>query len=94
MGYLADKRKRLAQAGLPPASPTEQITKIKQGFIDRAKLERARFKDATDSEYWVALCFHNRAEKEAFLKEFGLSRLGDKYLDGNRAAERLRKKER
>lgn len=94
MGYLADKRKRIAQAGTAPASPTEQISAVKQAFVDRAKLERARLKDATDSEYWVALCFYNRAEKEAFLKEFGLSRLGDKYLDGNRAAEKLRKKER
>lgn len=92
MGYLADKRKRLAHAGAPPSSPTEQISALKQGFIDRAKFERTRLRDATDSEYWVALCFHNREEKERFLKEFGLSRLGDKYLDGNRVAERLRKK--
>lgn len=94
MGYLADKRKRLEKSGTPGPTPTDQISAIKQAFVERAKLERARFKDATDSEYWVAFCFRNRAEKEEFLKEFGLSRLGNKYIDGNRAAERLRKKER
>lgn len=59
------------------------------GFRDRQKQEQDRFKLATDTEYWVALCFRSRAEKDAFLASSGLDRLGDKYLDGAVAAEIL-----
>lgn len=38
--------------------------------------------DATDSEYWVAICFQTREQKEEFLRKARLIDLGDKYLDG------------
>jgi hypothetical protein len=60
-------------------------------YRDRAAREEARREDATDSEFWVALAFATRDEKEAFLKEFKLSGLGDKYLDGRAVARLLRK---
>lgn len=64
----------------------EELTALEQGYRDRAKNEADRFKRATDSEYWFAVCFTSRAEKEAFLLASGLDRLGDKYIDGNQAA--------
>lgn len=44
-----------------------------QGWVDRAKAESARFKKATDSEYWVAGVFDSADRLERFLEDFGLS---------------------
>ncbi|MFI6168826.1 hypothetical protein ACIBCN_18745 [Nocardia sp. NPDC051052] len=45
-----------------------------------------RFGTTLDSPHWVAVCFRDRAEKERFLNLTGLIQLGDKYLDGDKAA--------
>lgn len=66
-----------------------EFTALEQGYRDRAKAEFDRFKRATDSEYWVAVCFTTREEKEAFLQRSGLADLGDKYLDGHDVAHHL-----
>lgn len=52
-------------------------------YKERAKRERKRFVDATDSEFWVALAFENRQQKEEFLRKFKLLALGDKFLNGS-----------
>ena len=67
----------------------DEFTALEQGYRDRAIAERARFKRATDSEFWVAVCFTTREEKEAFLAAAGLTHLGDKYLDGHAVADTL-----
>ncbi|USX56337.1 hypothetical protein [Lentzea sp. HUAS12] len=59
------------------------------GFRERTKREDERFRLATDSEFWFALCFKSREDKEAFLKYAGLMHIGDKYLDGHAAAALL-----
>ena len=51
--------------------------------------EQKAMRDMFDSEYWVALCFDSRAQKEAFLHHFKLFSSGDKYLDGVQVAEAL-----
>ncbi|MCP2248174.1 hypothetical protein [Lentzea aerocolonigenes] len=56
------------------------------GFRERTKREDERFRLATDSEFWFALCFKSREDKDAFLKAAGLMHIGDKYLDGRAAA--------
>lgn len=66
-----------------------EFTALEQGYRDRAKAEADRFKRATDSEYWVAVCFTTREEKEAFLRVAGLAHIGDKYLDGRQVAAAL-----
>lgn len=66
-----------------------EISALEQGYRDRAKEEAARFKRATDSEYWVAVCFDSREEKDRFLQRAGLADIGDKYLDGREVANRL-----
>lgn len=58
-------------------------------FKRRRKDEDRRFMDATDSEFWVAFCFRNRDDKERFLKLAKLAQLGDKYIDGHKAAQVL-----
>ena len=62
---------------------------VQSGFRNRAKQESDRFALATDSEYWVAICFQTREQKDAFLSALKILEFGDKYLDGQLVAERL-----
>lgn len=55
---------------------------VDRTFKARAKTEADRFVAATDSEYWFAVAFETRAQKEAFLKAMQWIKQGDKYLDG------------
>jgi len=66
-----------------------QLSALEQGIKDRKRAERDRFHAATDSEYWFAVCFTSRAQKEAFLKAAGLWEAGDKYLDGRLVADAM-----
>ena len=68
-----------------------ELSAMEQAYRDRARAEDKRFTNATDSEFWFAVCFRDRAEKDAFLAEFGVGRLGDKYVDGALLAKALRK---
>jgi hypothetical protein len=56
---------------------------------ERKKALRERLKLTEDSEYWCALCFETREQKNAFLKAVGAFEEGDKYLDGVGMAKRL-----
>lgn len=58
-------------------------------FKSQAKNEEKIFKDNTDTEFWFAVCFQNREQKEAFLKALDLISHGDKYLDGQFVAKKL-----
>lgn len=66
-----------------------EVEKVESEFAARSDREEKRFQDATDSEFWVAVCFQTRDQKEAFLKALGLFEAGDKYLDGIEVAEKL-----
>lgn len=66
-----------------------EVSALLTAFKDRQKQEQKRFQDATDSEYWFAVCFKTREEKEAFLKKHNLAALGDKYLDGGKVDRAL-----
>lgn len=68
---------------------TKETSAVLQAFIARSKAEQARFLLATDSEYWVGVCFQTREQKEHFLKEAKLLQAGDKYIDGALVAKRL-----
>lgn len=69
------------------------LTEAEQAFRDRAKAETERFELATDTEYWCAIGFQSRRQKDAFLaalrERFGLADDGDKYLDGWEVAKAL-----
>lgn len=90
MGFVDRKAKVLAK--VTPASMNQETSATLEAFKEREREESKRFQDATDSEYWVALVFATRADKEAFLREHGLARLGDKYLNGYEVAEVLLKR--
>ena len=64
-----------------------KLTELQKAFRARAKAERERFLQATDSEYWFCVCFQTRAQKDFFLKALSWDKLGDKYLDGIKLAE-------
>ncbi|SDC25482.1 hypothetical protein [Actinokineospora iranica] len=68
---------------------TAELDALAKGFRERTKREDDRFRLATDSEYWFAVCFKSREDKEAFLRAARLFALGDKYLDGYAVAHTL-----
>lgn len=51
--------------------------------------EKASMKLANDTEFWCALVFETRDQKDAFLEAVKLARLGDKYVNGVRLAESI-----
>ncbi len=67
----------------------DDMSGILTAFKERAQDENARLLDATDSEFWFAVCFQTREQKEEFLKKMGLLDIGDKYLDGLKVAAKL-----
>ncbi len=71
------------------AKAAEETNEIMTAFEARAKNEQARLLDATDSEFWVAMCFQTREQKDEFLRKAGLLPLGDKYLDGMKVAKAM-----
>ncbi|PMC76398.1 hypothetical protein [Brachybacterium sp. UMB0905] len=68
-----------------------ELHALESAYIQRRKAEDKRKRDATDSEYWFAVCFESRAEKEAFLHAIGAKKRlhGDKYLRGRDLARLL-----
>lgn len=58
-----------------------EIDALMDTFSGRAKREAERFELATDSEFWFAVCFQSREQKEAFLQAMGWTG-DDKYLNG------------
>lgn len=67
----------------------QETSAVLAAFKQRAKSEQERFLLATDSEYWVGVCFQTREQKEHFLREAKLLQAGDKYIDGALVAKRL-----
>ncbi len=72
-----------------PEDSRKELNALQQGFRDRAKREAERFRLATDSEYWIAVCFKTREDKEKFLRNAKLLPIGDKYMDGYAVARAL-----
>lgn len=67
----------------------EEVGELEKAFRGRMDKEKARFKDATDSEFHFCVYFPDRAAKEKFLRDFNLAKLGDKFLDGRKVAQVL-----
>jgi hypothetical protein len=62
-------------------SPKE-TSAILDACREKSAAERKRFENATDSEFWFAVCFQTRKQKERFLQAMEWGKHGDKYLDG------------
>jgi hypothetical protein len=75
--------------GTPDGDLKATLDAVGEAFKARAKAERERFQAATDSEYWFAIAFESRAQKEAFLKFMKWARFGDKHIDGVALAEHM-----
>ena len=75
--------------GDPEVDCKQDLDALQQGFRDAIKREDKRFELATDSEYWFAVCFQTREQKEFFLKAMELFEHSDKYLNGDVVAEKL-----
>ncbi len=67
----------------------QEISEVLKAFKQRAATEQARFEAATDSEFWLGVCFQTRAQKEAFLQGVNMLQHGDKYIDGELLAKRM-----
>ena len=96
-GGASDPLADVEYTGDLAADSAAELSAMGQAYRDRAQAEASRFRQATDSEFWFAVCFTSREEKETFLKEFGLDRLGglstDKYIDGRALTRALDKRE-
>lgn len=66
----------------------EQLSDLQKGFQERSKKEKDRFRKATDPEFWFAVYFATREEKDAFLNAMNLRKnvFGDRYIDGRKWA--------
>lgn len=64
----------------------DEFAAMKQMMKDSDKAYRERRELVTDTEYWFAVCFETREQKEMFLQAMGWILLGDKYLDGTQLA--------
>jgi hypothetical protein len=90
--WVEKQRRKAEEAGKDPVEIVEaRVAALPSAFQSRASKEQDRRADATDSRYWVALCFQTAAEKEEFLIGSGLADLAldSDYLDGAEVAERL-----
>jgi hypothetical protein len=90
--WVEKQQRKVTEAGKDPVEVIEsRVAALPNAFQDRASKEQDRRADATDSRYWVAVCFQTRAEKEEFLIKAGLADLAmeSDYLDGAEVAERL-----
>lgn len=63
-----------------------ELDALGKGLSGASKQWAEKFAAMNDSEYWIAICFRSRDQKEEFLRKAGLTELGDKYLDGEKAA--------
>ncbi|MBF6333335.1 hypothetical protein [Nocardia transvalensis] len=66
-----------------------ELDALGKGLSGASKQWAEKFAAMNDSEYWIAICFRSREQKEEFLRKAELTELGDKYLDGEKAAEIL-----
>jgi hypothetical protein len=57
-----------------------EFAALHEAFVS-AKAPR-KLADVTDSDIWFALVFKDRDTKDGFLASHGLTKIGDKYLDG------------
>lgn len=92
---VLDKKKPKAKAA-PEPEKTEVDLVVEEvdataevlEITKREKAEDARRERATDSEFWFAVVFQDRASKEAFLEAVA-PRMGDKYIDGHALAKAM-----
>jgi hypothetical protein len=86
-----DPFENVEYTGDPEADTLAELNEYQKACKENIRNYQATIEGVFDSEFWFAVSFRNREAKEAFLKEFGIDRLGDKYIDGGQLAKMLRK---
>lgn len=68
-----------------------ELTVMQESYRARNAGGHDRKRRATDSEFWIGVCFESREQKEQFLAAVGLRPKlnGDKYVDGRIMAAKL-----
>ena len=85
---MPDPLKGIGQTGEVEADAAEEISAALKAIIEQKRAMREVYRTTTDPEFWFAVCFQNREQKEEFLRLTGWN-FGDKYIDGLRVAARL-----
>lgn len=88
IGIIEERPPEIAYTGDPEADCAAELDAVKSSFQQRAEHETRRRKKATESGYWICLCFQTQAQADAF----ALAATGktDRFADGVRAARTLR----
>lgn len=73
------------------ADCAKEFAVVETEFQKRASDEQKRFQKATDSEFWVCLCFQTREQCEEFLAKCGHAEPDEKYVDGVKFARLIGK---
>lgn len=81
--------KGVGQSGEVERDAADEISAALRAIIEQKRAMREVYRTTTDPEYWFAVCFQSREQKEEFLRLAGWEEMGDKYLDGLRLAARL-----
>lgn len=79
----------LADLGDIEANADREVDIALDELLAQRRQQKERWRTTNDDEFWFAVCFQSRAQKEEFLARLGLADLGDKYLDGLRVSARL-----
>jgi hypothetical protein len=66
-----------------------EISETLKLFLEAKKERRDAWRLKVDTEYWFAVCFQSREQKNEFLEKMGIIHLGDKYIDGLKLSEKL-----
>jgi hypothetical protein len=89
MGEAKDPLEGMQYTGDLEKDTVAEASETLKAFRARAAAEEKRRMAAVDSEFWCAICFQTREQKESFLDQLGLLVHGDKYLDGAVVARAL-----
>lgn len=82
MLQIPDPLADVEETGDLEADTEAEFSAILDGYAKRQKQDQDRFRLAVDTEFWFAVCFQSREQKDRFLAAMGWIINGDKYIDG------------
>ena len=85
----ADPLGGLTDTGDIEENATREVDIVLDELLAQRRAQKERWRTTNDDEFWVAVCFQSRQQKEDFLQRAGWEQFGDKYLDGLRLAAHL-----
>lgn len=79
----------LQYSGNAEADSMLELNEFQRQAKESLKREQESQLEMFDTEFWFAVYFQSRAQKEAFLNALQMLADGDKYIDGQALAEKL-----